>query len=190
VVKLVAIKGSPRKGGNTDVLLDEAVRGAREEGAEVREIILRELKITPCLEIYACLKEGRCPIQDDMTDLYGAMEESHRLILSSPIFFYSVSATTKAFIDRCQAGWSRRYVLKRRITSPIERKGAFIAVGATKGKKLFEGVKLTVKYFFDAIDMAFAEELLIRGVDLKGEILDHPEYLKEAYELGRRMARP
>lgn len=189
MVKVVAIKGSPRKGGNTDVLLDEAVRGAREEGAEVREVILRDLKITPCLEIYACLKDGRCPIQDDMTSLYAVMDESHRLVLASPIFFYSVSATTKAFIDRCQAGWARRYVLKRRLSSAIERKGAFIAVGATKGKKLFEGVRLTAKYFFDAIDMTYAEELLIRGVDLKGEILDHPEFLKDAYELGRRMGR-
>jgi multimeric flavodoxin WrbA len=190
MVKLMAIQGSPRKGGNTEILLAEAVRGAEEGGAQVERVDLRDLQISPCMEIYSCKQNGICGIKDDMVELYRSMDASHRLILASPIFFYSVSATAKIFIDRCQAAWARRYILGRRITSPIERRGAFIAVGATKGKRLFDGVKLTVKYFFDAIDMAYADELLVRGMDEKGEVRNFPEHLQAAYELGKRMGIP
>lgn len=190
MLKVLAVLGSPRRGGNTEILLDEAIRGARDQGAEAEKVVLADLKITPCMEIYACKKKGICPIKDDMLGLYEKLDECPRVILASPIFFYSVSATAKAFIDRCQARWARRYVLGQRVSSAVERKGAFISVGATAGKRLFEGVRLTVKYFFDAIDMGYTEELLIRGVDEKGEILKHPEYLEQAYELGKRMAVP
>jgi hypothetical protein len=67
------------------------------------------------------------------------------------------------------------------------KKGAFIAVGATKGAKLFDGPKLTVKYFFQAINAEYKEELLVRGVDKKGEIKDHPTALADAHELGKRL---
>jgi len=190
MINLLAVLGSPRKGGNTDILLSKAMEGAQAAGANVKKIELRLLKITPCMELYECKKTGRCAIVDDMTPLYQEIDSSHRLIIASPIFFYTVTAQTKAFIDRCQAGWARRYILGKRIDSPYGRKGALIAVGATKGKRLFDGVRLTIKYFFDAIDMDFAEELLVRGVDEKGEILKYPEYLNEAYELGFRMGTP
>jgi multimeric flavodoxin WrbA len=190
MLKVLAVLGSPRRGGNTEILLDEAIRGAGDRGAEAEKVVLADLKISPCMEIYACKKKGICPIKDDMLGLYEKLDECPRVILASPIFFYSVSATAKAFIDRCQARWARRYVLGQRVSSAVERRGAFISVGATSGKRLFEGVRLTVKYFFDAIDMVYAEELLIRGVDEKGEILKHPEYLEQAYELGKRMAVP
>lgn len=190
MVKLLAIQGSPRKGGNTEILLDEAIRGARDGGAQVEKVELRLLNITPCLELYECKRTGMCAIKDDMTGLYSKIDSCQRLILASPIFFYSVSAHAKAFIDRCQAGWARRYVLGKRVHSAVERKGAFIAVGATRGKRLFDGVRLTVKYFFDAVDMLYSDELLVRGVDQKGEILNYPEQLQAAYELGRRMATP
>lgn len=190
MLKILAILGSPRRGGNTEILLDEALRGAKDQGASVEKVVLADLKISPCMEIYACKKKGICPIKDDMRVLYERLDECQRVILASPIFFYSVSATAKAFIDRCQARWARRYVLGQRLTSPLERRGAFISVGATSGKRLFEGVRLTVKYFFDAIDMDYTEELLIKGVDEKGEILKHPDYLEQAYELGKRIAVP
>jgi hypothetical protein len=67
------------------------------------------------------------------------------------------------------------------------KKGAFICVGATKGVKLFDGPKLTIKYFFQAINAEYDEELLVRGVDKKGEIKDHPAALADAYELGKEL---
>jgi hypothetical protein len=90
-----------------------------------------------------------------------------------------------SLISRCQALWSRRYVLNMDMPS---KKGAFIAVGATKGEKLFDGPKLTIRYFFKAINAEYAGELLIRSIDKKGEIKQHPNALADAYELGKRLA--
>jgi hypothetical protein len=69
-----------------------------------------------------------------------------------------------------------------------KRKGLFISVGATKGKKLFDGALLTVKYFFDVLDMELWRALLYRGLDFEGDVLRHPEHLEEAYEAGKNLA--
>lgn len=189
-MKVLGIYGSPRREGNTDLLLREFLRGCREAGAEVEEIFLRQLKITPCLEIYACKKEGKCPIPDDMQPLYDKLAEADVIALASPIFFYAVSAHTKTFIDRCQAFWAKKYLLKQPI-SPAKphRKGVFLAVGGSRGNKVFDGPLLTMKYFFDALDMVFYRSLLYQKIDEKGEILKHPNALAEAYALGKEVMR-
>jgi len=184
-LKVLGIMGSPRIGGNTDLLLDEALNGAQGQGAEVEKITVANLKIAPCREIYACAKDGNCPIKDDMTDIYDKLVKADAIIVATPIFFYTVSAQLAALISRCQALWSRRYVLNWDIPA---KKGAFIAVGATKGVKLFDGPKLTIRYFFKAVNAEYSDELLIRGVDKKGEIKQHPTALMDAYELGKRLA--
>ena len=177
--------GSPRIEGNTDLLLDEALKGAKSAGAETEKITIDRLKITPCKEIYHCLEDGTCPLKDDMTPLYDKLLAADGVIIATPIFFYTVSAQLMAFISRCQALWSRKYFLKN-LDIPAKR-GGFIAVGATKGANLFEGPKLTAKYFFKAINADYKQELLIRSVDKKGEIKDHPDYLAAAYELGKKL---
>lgn len=184
-MKVLAIMASPRIKGNSDILLDQAVKGAQTSGAEVEKIVLDKLRITPCKEIYHCLEDGTCSLRDDMTGIYDKILAVDAIIIATPIFFYTVSAQLMAFISRCQAFWSRKYVLKN-LDIPVKR-GGFICVGATKGIRLFEGPKLTMKYFFQAINAEYNEELLIRGVDKKGEINDHPEYLTAAYELGKKL---
>ena len=184
-MKILGIMGSPRIKGNTDLLLDEALKGAQSQGPETEKITASSLKIAPCREIYACLKDGKCPIRDDMTALYDKIIAADAIIVASPIFFYTVSPQLLSLISRCQALWSRKYVLKN-LDIPVKR-GAFIAVGATKGLKLFDGPKLTINYFFKAINAEYKEELLIRGVDKQGEIKDHPDYLVSAYTLGKRL---
>ncbi len=188
-MKILGIYGSPRRGGNTDLLLKELLRGCREAGAEIEEIFLRDLKITPCLEIYACKKNGECPIEDDMKPLYPKIVASDVLVVASPIFFYAVSAHLKALIDRAQAFWARKYILKQSVSpDKPERKGVFLAVGGSRGGKIFDGALLTMKYFFDALDMTFYRSLLIREVDGKGDILKHPTAMVEAYALGKELA--
>jgi multimeric flavodoxin WrbA len=121
-----------------------------------------------------------------MDDVYPKLLEADVVIIASPIFFYGVTSQAKALIDRCQALWARKHILKQSLPDG-GRKGAFIAVGATKGKRLFEGPMLTVKYFFEAIGVEYADELLIRGVDARGEIKDHPTALSDAFNLGTRL---
>ena len=198
MVKILALYGSPRRKGNTATLTKHAVQGARDAGADVEEIRLRDLKMSPCLEIYGCKKSGRCAIKDDFHQLQDRLLESDGLILSSPIFFYTVSAHTKIMMDRCQSLWVKKYwvdnpsdaqsVPARTGKSALTRKGLFISVGATKGKKLFDGTLLTVKYFFDVLDMELYGSVLVRGMDFEGDILAHSEYLTQAYEAGRKLA--
>ena len=178
--------GSPRIKGNTDLLLAEALQGAQSQQAEVEKIVVDKLKITPCREYYGCLKDGNCVIRDDMDDIYPKLLEADGIIVASPIFFYGLTAQIKALIDRCQALWARKYILHNLPDSA--RKGVFIAVGATKGEKLFDGSILTVKYFFQAIGVEYVDELLVRGIDKRGEIKEHPTVLSDAFELGRRLA--
>lgn len=187
-MKVLGVMGSPRIKGNTDLLLDEALKGAQSQGAEVEKIIVDKLKIAPCREYYGCLKDGNCVIRDDMDAIYPKLLDADRIIVASPIFFYGLTSQVKALIDRCQALWARKYVLKQ---NPPDsgRKGAFIAVGATRGKRLFEGSILTVEFLFQAIGVIYVDELLIQGVDQKGEIKEHPTALTDAFELGKRLAK-
>lgn len=186
-MNVLGILGSPRRGGNTEILLDEALRGAGDRGGHCEKVVLRDLNIRPCLEIYACARTGVCAINDDMQPLYGKIVRADRLIVASPIFFYSVSALAKAMIDRCQSLWAKKYLLQLQVSPVADRRGAFISVGATQGKRLFDGVKLTMKYFFDAVDMSYSEELLVKGADAKGAVRDQPQALQGAYDLGSRL---
>ena len=191
MVKLCAIFGSPRRKGNTSLLLRKAIEGARDAGAEVTEIVLRDKKLSPCLEIYGCKEAGKCVIKDDFHEIVGQMLESNGVMLASPIFFYSVSAHAKILIDRCQSLWMKKYYIEKtdRKNWIPKRKGLFISLGATNGKKLFDGPLLTVKYFFDVLDMTLHKSLLYRGIDLEGEINEYPEHLEEAYEAGRDLVK-
>ena len=188
--KILAIYGSPRREGNTTLLLNHAVQGALDAGAEVEKIVLRDLKMSPCLEIYGCKETGRCVIQDDFQKVHDQLLSCRALILASPIFFYTVSAHTKILMDRCQSLWVKRYWIDKvpyGQRNP-KRKGLFISAGATRGKKLFDGTLLTVKYFFDVLGVELWKALLYRELDFEGDVLKHPEYLREVYEAGRELA--
>lgn len=191
MIRLVAVYGSPRRKGNTSLLLKKAVQGARETGAEVKEVVLRDLEISPCLEIYGCKETGRCVIQDDFQRVLDQIQSSEGIMLASPIFFYAVSAHTKMLIERCQSLWVKKYWIDKVPYGQWEpkRKGLFISVGATKGKKLFDGALLTIKYFFDVLDTELWKALLHRGLDFEGDVLKHPEFLEEAYLAGKEICR-
>jgi multimeric flavodoxin WrbA len=190
-VKIVAVYGSPRRRGNTATLLKKAVEGARDRGAEVEEIVLRDLKMSPCLEIYGCKNAGECRLKDDFQTARDQILDARGLMLASPVFFYTVSAHTKILMDRFQSLWVKKYWIDATGKKPpsAERKALFIAVGATRGKKLFDGMLLSLKYFFDVIDMKLWKTLLYRGLDFEGDVLKFPEYLDEAYTAGKEFAK-
>jgi multimeric flavodoxin WrbA len=188
-MKVLGIMGSPRRQSNTEILLDKALGGAREAGAEVEKVLVSKLKISPCLEIYACRKDGNCAIKDDMQSLYEKLLEADHIVFASPIFFYGVTSQAKVVIDRCQALWVRRHVLGMGKEDKRVRGGVFISVGATRGTKLFDGAVLTVKYFFDAIGVKYSGDLLVRGIDNKGQIEEYPAALEDAFRLGQELVR-
>ncbi len=189
--RLAAVYGSPRRNGNTAALLKKAVDGAKDAGAQVDEIVLRDYRISPCLEIYACKKEGECAIKDDFQQVRDRILNASGLIIATPIFFYTVSSHIKMLMDRCQSLWVKKYWIDQ---VPFgqwtpRRKGLLIAAGATKGKKLFDGTLLTMKYFFDVLDMELFDSLLCRGLDFDQDVLSHPEFLEAAFAKGAELAR-
>ena len=187
-MKVLGIYGSPRKGGNSDQLLDRVLDGAQSAGAEILRVYARDMKMSGCIECGGCEKTGKCVVEDDMQSIYPQFEEADIIFLASPIFFYGITSQLKAIIDRSQAKWSKRMLEK----TPEERKtyqsgkGYMIAVGGTRGKNLFEGAILTAKYFFDALDMNYEGGIFFRRLDKKSAVEEHPETLQEAFNLGRK----
>jgi len=187
---IAAIYGSPRREGNTATLLKRAVDGATDAGAVVDEIVLRDYNISPCLEIYGCKNAGECVIKDDFQEVRDRVLACKGLMIATPIFFYTVSAHVKLFMDRCQSLWVKKYWIDKtpfNQWTPV-RKGLLISAGATTGKKLFDGTLLTMKYFFDVLDMKLWDSLLVRGLDLAEDVLAHPEYMDAAYAQGQAFA--
>ncbi|MBI3931625.1 MAG: flavodoxin family protein [Chloroflexi bacterium] len=187
-MKVLGIAGSPRRGGNTDRLLAELIRGAASRGAETKTIILNDLNFISCQHCDACLKKGNCKYQDDMQMVYRELEQADRIVLASPIHFMGVTAQMKAMIDRCQALWARKYVLN---VPPLgnrrERKGFFISVAGRTVANVFDGALLTIKSLFTVLDVTYAGELLLRNVDEKGAIARHPDALKQAFLAGQKL---
>ena len=187
-MKVLGIAGSPRKNGNTDMLLAEFMRGAAGKGAEVKTIFLRDMKFSTCLHCDACLEAGICRIKDDMQNIYTEMESADVIVMASPIQFMGVTAPMKAMIDRCQALWARKYVLKiPPLRDKRERKGFFISVGGTKLKNLFEPTLVMIKTFFHIIDVIYVGELLFKGIDEKGAIAKQPDALQQAFQAGEKI---
>ena len=105
--KVLILSGSPRKGGNSDILCDEFLRGAQEAGNEAEKIFVRSKKIAPCMACYYCRDhEGACAIRDDMAEILDKMQAFDVIVLASPVYFYSIDAQMKAVIDRCLARWT------------------------------------------------------------------------------------
>ena len=187
-MKVLAIAGSPRRQGNTDLLLAELLKGAQSKGAEVETVVLQRLKFSTCVHCDSCLKEGKCRIQDDMQPIFDKLAEADVIVVASPVQFAGITAPLKAMIDRCQCLWARKYVLKIPPLSPAKRrKGFFISVSGTRLKNMFEPSITIVKTWFHVIDIEYAGELLVSGIDEKGAILKHPEALQQAFLWGQRL---
>ncbi len=185
---MLGIAGSPRRGGNTDLLLAEVMKGATSRGAEVKTIVLNDLKIAPCQHCDACLEAGRCKVEDDMQMVYRELENADRIVLASPIQFMGVTAQMKAMIDRCQSLWARKYVLKLPpLGNRRERKGLFISVAGRKVANVFDGALVTIKSLFAVLDITYAGELLFRNVDEKEAITKHPDALHQAFLAGQEL---
>lgn len=188
--QITAIYGSPRRVGNTATLLRQAVAGARAQGLAVTEIHLRDLKISPCLEIYGCKRDGECAIHDDFQNVRDAILASDGIMLASPIFFYAVSAQVKILMDRFQSQWVKKHWIEGHPMgqSRALRKGLFLSAGATRGKKLFDGALLSVKYFFDVLDTELWDYKFFRQLDDADDIHKHPDYQAEAFQAGAAIA--
>ena len=187
---VLGLQGSPRTKGNTTVLLSTFLTEAERLGARTQHLDVAPKNISPCQECSTCEKNGFCPIDDDMQQIYPLLRQADIIVMATPIFFYGPTAQMKALIDRSQALWARRYVHKLVDPGRKWRRGFLLSLGATKGKNLFEGVSLTAKYFFDAVGASFEGSLTYRKIEGPGEIEDHPTALTDAKEKARAIVTP
>jgi len=186
-MKVLGINGSPRVGGNTDILLDRALDGARESGAETEKIILSDLKFSPCLECDNLSDDGSCIINDDMKVVYEKVKAADALILASPIFFGTLSAQTKMMIDRFQCAWRAKNKLNKDIFNK-KKTGAVICVAASDRKDFFGNAKAIAANLFATLNVFCAGELFCAGAENKGDILKRRDCLERARRLGGNLA--
>ena len=188
-LKIIAFQGSPRTGGNTEILLNEALKPLQETGHDIRIYYLNTLNIKPCQDCGGCLKTGVCILKDAMTEIYTAIRAADRIILASPVFFYNLSAQAKAMVDRCQSFWCEKYILKKTIPiGPHGRRGLLLLVGGMKKEDALHCTEVTAKAFFRTVSVPEHKTLAYGGVDGKGDVVKHSTALKEAYEAGKKLA--
>lgn len=172
---VLGLQGSPRKKGNTNFLLSAFMDEVKSRGAETQIINVPDKNIKPCIGCANCERKGFCSItDDDMTgEIYGLLRRADVVVMATPIYFYNATAQMKLLIDRTQTLWARKYRLGLSDPGRPDRKGILLALGATKGLNLFEGMILTAKYFFDAIGADFHGKLTYWRVEDFGDMEKH-----------------
>lgn len=186
---VLGLLGSPRRGGNSEWLLDAVLEGARSVGARTEKVVLNDLEMSACQGCNRCLDSGECIVKDDMTPVYGLLEIADALVISSPIYFSGLTAQTKMMIDRCQCLWVRGERLGRRLGGGRRRRGLFLSVGGDP-HAVFRNAVSEVKALYNSIEVDYCGELLLPGVEAKGEVIAHKEWLDRAFELGKSLVGP
>ena len=190
-IKVLAFAGSPRRHGNSEMLLDWVLGGMSTDGDIVIEkVALTDANINPCKGCNACEKLNKCVQRDGMDVYHDKIIDADIILLSSPIFCMGVASQVKALIDRAQVFRSRKYVLKLPIVHPDrkgKRLGVFLASAGQKWDYVFDAAIPSVKCFFHVIDIRDADisYLMINGVDEKGAIEHHPTAKTDAEKLGK-----
>lgn len=187
---VLGISSSPRVDGNTELLLKEAMKGAEDEGAVTEIVRIRNMSFSPCHSCGYCEKHGECHLKDDFQSLMVKMLRADILFFATPIYFMSVCAWGKMAIDRCQVLWTRKYKLNLEVRDKTKKWGGLvIAVGGSRSVKMFDSIRLTMKYFFDVLEINETEEIFFNQVDERGVIKGHPHALEEAYQKARLLVR-
>ncbi|HVO77806.1 MAG TPA: flavodoxin family protein [Methanomassiliicoccales archaeon] len=184
---VVGLLGSPRRGGNCDLLLDAALAAARDEGAEVEKVELALLDVEFCRACNRCFETGECAQEDDMERVYALLEQADSVILCSPIWFSDLSSPTKTMIDRCQCLWARGEFLGKPLGKGRDRRAALISVAGDENES-FRGAVHVARSFFVAVGFRSVGELLFPGVSEKGDILKIHGAIAKAIELGKSLA--
>lgn len=183
---VLGIAGSPRRFGNSDRLLEAALAGAREAGAETRTLVAAEAGIRHCLGCNACSIDGECIQHDGGPALYQAIDAADAIIVATPVYFAGVPGVLKALIDRMQPYWARTYVLRR--PRPARRPGAILIARGGGDPYGFEHAEASVRSAFAVLDIDVLDVLVAAEVDRPADLEAHPEVLARARTLGAAVA--
>jgi len=183
MANILVVVGSPRKGGNTEILLSRIAEGAASAGTSVETIHLGDLQIRECDGCHACWRGRRCSKDDDMRDIYAKIAACETIVFGTPVYWYGPTALMKAFIDRfvyfnCQTN-----------RSMVRGKRAVVAIVLEETHE--ETWRPLIEFFEKSLgylEMNFAGTIVVPGVGDKGAIRQQPQRLEEAYSLGGRLA--
>jgi len=178
---VIAFVGSPRSGGNTDILVDEILSGAREAGATTTKVMLNDLTINPCKACYSCRPGGVCAQDDDMTGLYEKMREADVWVIGTPVYWWGPSAQLKAFVDRWFAKAGEKEEQERIF------KGRRIVLAIPMGDTNPETGRHIVGMFTDALNYVGAElfdTVFAPGAYNAGDVRDQAETMAKARAAG------
>lgn len=173
--KVLIISSSPRQGGNSETLAASFARGAQEAGRLVETVYLREKQIGFCNGCFACLKLGRCVINDDAVDIVARMHDADVLVFATPVYYYCVSGQLKTILDRANPLYDTDYTF---------RKAYLLATAAEDAAETFEGTEKAVQGWVDCFPRCtLAGTVFAGGVNEVGDIAGRPA-LDQAYQMG------
>jgi len=182
--QVLVILGSPRKKGNSSMLAARISRGAKSAGGEVETVFLHALKISPCRGCDTCKKQDSkgCAIKDDMQEIYPKLLAADAWVIASPVYWFTMSAQTKIFMDRC-------YALTAYAENPFVGKRIAIAMSYGDVDPFRSGCVNALRTFQDAFRYAGSKIVgIVYGSAVEaGEIADNKALMQEAEELGKRL---
>ncbi len=191
--KILAIGASPRKGGNSDILLRHFLAGAKKAGVETEEIQLRDCQITPCIGCELCRQAGECTrFNDDMVGIYNKIIESRGLFLISPVHNYNITAWMKGFIDRLYCFYEFSEPRPGHWSSKLANQGrkAVVAAVAEQPKKEDMGFTLeAMQRPLEALGYEVTQKFPVLGIFAKGKVANFPEIIRTAEMYGEKLAR-
>ena len=192
-IRVLAIAGSPRRHGNSEMLLDWVLEGMiHDPSIRITKVVLNEADIQPCRGCNVCEKINSCVKHDGMDILHDQIIEADCIILAAPIYCMSICAQAKALVDRAQVFRSRKYVLKLPVVPPErvgKRFGVFISTAGQDWDYVFDAAIPVVKCFFHVIDVKNRDlsYLMVRYVDEKGAVEAHPTAKQDALSLSQTL---
>jgi multimeric flavodoxin WrbA len=190
--KIIALLGSPVRGGNTAYLFNRAVKGAEDAGCAVEKVMVPYLNFQPCMEILHCMAHEDCQMQDDVTPYYRKFREMDGLIIATPIMTMGIPGKLKSFMDRFQVYYMAKYMRKEPFISKErrkERKTLFICISGMNRPDNFDGALQTTRTFCEIIDCPYWEGIFQRDMDHVRDIRTRPEVVETAYEKGKELCR-
>lgn len=188
-MKVLGISGSPIKNGNVDLLVQQVLKGSGSEGTKTEIIYLNELKISPCRSCGKNPEPKFCFIKDDMEKVYTKLKSSDVLVLGSPIYFDTVSAQMKLFLDRCncltpQVKKRNRYFFKSRLRK--KRKGVIILVAGEKQR--FDCALIPLLGFFKWANVKYVDKIFYaHNYFEKGRVKENKKIMLKAFDLGKKL---
>lgn len=190
--KIIALLGSPVRGGNTAYLFQKAVEGAEEGGCEVEKVVVPFLNFQPCMEILHCVTHEDCQMQDDLTPYYQKFREMDGLIIATPIMTMGIPGKLKSFMDRFQVFYMAKYRRNHSFISPEHRgrrKTLFICISGMNLPDNFDGALQTTRAFCEIVDCPYWDGIFQRDMDHVRDIRTRPEVVEAAYEKGKELCR-